>query len=513
MNSYTSIKRAISGGLFSAAVAIASPALAQSLAELDSDNDGILNSIENPSLTSTASLSGSLPNHFTNTTFNELFDGDTSHNDSNDDNRIHDSETLDLSLSNTINAGTVVDAYWSDEDGAADGISISLSNNGGGSYFQTQNVTPGTHLSITRTFSVTSTGDFNFIRIENVSGGQHLRLFEVGVNGAVGTANFVIPGPIDTDGDGITDDLDLDSDNDGISDLYESGTSNANILADADNNGTITSSEAADVDFDGLMDIFDQNTSDITAGASVGTSPVNSDTDLIPDYLDLDSDNDGIPDTVEARVTSPYVQNDGNVSNDDTDNDGVIALFDADDLGAQLFGGTFITPENTDGEDVVDYLDDNSDGDAVTDAIESGLTLSGNDNNNDGIDDSLSASYSDPDGSLNSPSLGLANEFGDTLEVAYREIGNITVSVVKTATPAQAISGQPISFTLTACETANTGDATNVIATDTLSAIYGLPSNPGGDVNFTYSSPTLSCDFGTIVGGSCKTCTFDVIAP
>ena len=125
----------------------------------------------------------------------------------------------------------------------------------------------------------------------------------------------------------------------------------------------------------------------------------------------------------------------------------------------------------------------------------------------------LGAPHWDPDGSLNSPSLGLANELGDTLEVAYREIGNITVSAVKTATPAQAISGQPISFTLTACETANTGDATNVIATDTLSAIYGLPSNPGGDVNFTYSSPTLSCDFGTIVGGSCKTCTFDVIAP
>jgi len=87
------------------------------------------------------------------------------------------------------------------------------------------------------------------------------------------------------------------------------------------------------------MDIFDQNTSDITAGASVGTSPVNSNTDLIPDYLDLDSDNDGIPDTVEARVTSPYVQNDGNVSNDDTDNDGVIALFDADDLGASYLVG------------------------------------------------------------------------------------------------------------------------------------------------------------------------------
>ncbi|HAY45618.1 MAG TPA: glycerol kinase [Gammaproteobacteria bacterium] len=85
--------------------------------------------------------------------------------------------------------------------------------------------------------------------------------------------------------------------------------------------------------------------------------------------------------------------------------------------------------------------------------------------------------------------------------VAYRLSGETTYS------------GQPISFTLTACETANTGDATNVIATDTLSAIYGLPSNPGGDVNFTYSSPTLSCDFGTIVGGSCKTCTFDVIAP
>jgi hypothetical protein len=79
--------------------------------------------------------------------------------------------------------------------------------------------------------------------------------------------------------------------------------------------------------------------------------------------------------------------------------------------------------------------------------------------------------------------------------------------------PAQVATGQAISFTLTACETTYIGDATNVIATDTLSATYGVPTNPGGDVNFTYSSPTLSCNFDTVSGNSCETFTFDVIAP
>ena len=483
--------------------------------DLDSDDDGILDQIENPPSTVTMSLTGSIPDHYTVSSWNALLDGDTSFNASGTF-RLHEDadDNIDLSLSGSVAAGNVVDVYWANDERDDLGIQVSLSNNGGASFFQSETSIPGTSQSITRQFSVTSSEAFNFIRVESIdTTADDSRVFEVGLNGSTGGPTYLVSGSTDTDGDGITDDLDLDSDNDGIPDLYESGTSAANIAADTNNDGTISASEAADADQDGLRDIFDVNTSNVTAAASIGTVPVNSDGDVVADFRDLDSDGDGIPDTIELRATTPYVQNDGNVSNDDADNDGVIAMFDANDGSTGLFGGTFTLPVNTDGEDEADYLDANSDGDAIDDIAESGLGLGGTDANGDGIDDSLNASYSDPDGIVNTPSTVLANEFGDTTEVAYREIGNVTVNVTKTAVPAQVNSGDTITFTITACETANTGDATNVVATDVLDAGYGAPSNPGGDVSFSYSNPTLTCNFGTVFSGTCETCTFDVTAP
>ncbi|MEB3357375.1 MAG: DUF4347 domain-containing protein, partial [Synechococcales bacterium] len=221
----------------------------------------------------------------------------------------------------------------------------------------------------------------------------------------------------DTDLDGVEDHLDLDSDNDGISDLVESGADAATL--DPDSNGFIDGAQFTDGDGDGLADSIES-----ANGADTGTTPIDSETtpDGIPDYRDLDSDDDGIPDTVEARPTAGYTTNDGDVTNNDADGDGVIDQFDANDGTTGDFGGTFATPVNTDGTDNPDYLDTDSDNDGIDDINESGLTLSGNDDNGDGIDDAVNASPSDPNGDINNPLNDLANVDADNSDVDYRSL-------------------------------------------------------------------------------------------
>lgn len=86
--------------------------------------------------------------------------------------------------------------------------------------------------------------------------------------------------PVDTDGDGVIDALDLDSDGDGIPDAVE-GT------GDPDGDG-IGNWRDLDSDGDTLPD-------ELEAGPDP-TNPIDTDGDGTPDYLDTDSDNDGIPD-------------------------------------------------------------------------------------------------------------------------------------------------------------------------------------------------------------------------
>ncbi|SHG95398.1 gliding motility-associated C-terminal domain-containing protein [Flavobacterium fluvii] len=83
--------------------------------------------------------------------------------------------------------------------------------------------------------------------------------------------------PKDSDLDGIPDQLDPDSDNDGILDTIEAQANTSLALTNADTNNN------------GLDNAFEP-----------GFTPVDTDTDGIPDYLDLDSDNDGISDAVET---------------------------------------------------------------------------------------------------------------------------------------------------------------------------------------------------------------------
>lgn len=156
----------------------------------------------------------------------------------------------------------------------------------------------------------------------------------------------------DVDQDGISNNLDRDSDNDGIFDIIEAGGTDSNHDGIVD---TFT-----DLDNDGLADIYD---------TSIGGTPLSipdSDGDGYADYLDIDSDNDGIVDVTEAQpsTSTPVFP-----TETDTDSDGIDDAFES-----------FTQPlTDTDSDGIPDYLDTDSDNDSIADSIE------GWDTNDDGI--------------------------------------------------------------------------------------------------------------------------------
>jgi gliding motility-associated-like protein len=175
----------------------------------------------------------------------------------------------------------------------------------------------------------------------------------------------------DTDGDGLLDFIDLDSDNDGIPDVIENGGTDAN------GDGVID--EFVDVDGDGLADIVDPTEGGIILPGG------DNDMDGIPNALDLDSDNDGIPDIIEG---GGFDENGDGTIDDlaDTDGDGFGDVVDTDN------GGVALEIPNTDGTGGPDYLDIDADRDGIPDNIEAQSSggynePAGTDSDGDGIDD------------------------------------------------------------------------------------------------------------------------------
>ena len=191
---------------------------------------------------------------------------------------------------------------------------------------------------------------------DNLEGQARGVVFDVNV--------FVCPDP---DGDGISNARDNDSDGDGCPDALEAaGTFDA---ADLDANGRFTGT----VDTDGIPSIVSggQATTPAVLDAGDATAcppPAMADTDGdgINDDVDLDDDNDGIPDTVEGMG--------------DTDGDGVPDFLDLD----------------SDNDGIPDILEAGSgrdmDGDGEIDYPTPGDPMSLNDANNDGLDDDIAAS-------------------------------------------------------------------------------------------------------------------------
>ncbi|MBK7154549.1 MAG: hypothetical protein IPH72_22665 [Sandaracinaceae bacterium] len=259
-----------------------------------------------------------------------------------------------------------------------------------------------------------------------------------------------LPAALDVDGDGVPNHLDRDSDGDGLPDTLETGLT--------------------DVTADGVPDACVAVTSVgvcVAGGLAAGTLPPNTDGRGGANFLDRDSDADGIPDALEAGLTDanfngapdacasvttfglcvagglvgaaslPNTDMNGrpNYADRDSDGDGITdareaGLLDANgdgvpnactaDVASGLCnaGGLAGAFPSTDSDGIVDYLDVDSDGDGLTDTIEAYDTDGnqvtnrppvGTDTDNDGIDNAF-----DPDcvmavcgGTLGAPVLGV----------------------------------------------------------------------------------------------------------
>ncbi len=302
---------------------------------------------------------------------------------------------------------------------------------------------------VVESYGVDENGDGiidNFVDTDYDGFSQNVDANNTGVNGSgLGL------GPQDLDGDGIPNYLDLDSDNDGIPDAAEVGASDFNNdgkpdgFVDNNGNGIHDSYELGsgllftgpdvspvdgradnypfknkdrdfrpnaydlDSDGDGIVDVIEAGFPDAdyngrvdgpigTNGWATVISALPSlglrftDADPYPDYLDIDSDDDGIPDNIEGQTTAGYLLP-GVI---DTDGDGIVNTYD-NFVG---FGGSGIFVYDHDADNIPDYRDWDTDGDGLGDIVE------GNDFNlNGAADDDVTLTGIDTDGD------GLDNKF------------------------------------------------------------------------------------------------------
>ena len=232
-----------------------------------------------------------------------------------------------------------------DLDSDNDGIPDAIEANGG--------VAPAGYDAATGRITGTDTDADGLINsVDNAPGTQY---------GAGSISTLSDP---DTDGDSYVDRVDKDSDNDGILDIIEAGGS------DSDGDGEVDS--FTDINSDGIQDLLLANP--LAIPNTDGTGGAN--------YLDNDSDGDGITDNREGQSTAAF----GTISSfSDSDGDGIIDDYDTDN------GNNPISPVDTDNDGQDDYVDTDSDNDSILDIVES------NDANNDGVVDS-SPSGTDADG-------------------------------------------------------------------------------------------------------------------
>jgi gliding motility-associated-like protein len=202
----------------------------------------------------------------------------------------------------------------------------------------------------------------------------------------------------DTDGDGIPNYMDLDSDNDGVTDVYESGGTDADNDGEVDGpigtNGIPVDSNGGaipgDTDNDGAVDPYDidddgDGINTIDEDIDNNGDPRNDDTDGdgTPNYLDLDADGDGVTDVQEIldgtdpndpcdfEVASITLPQSANWNNADCDGDGVTN-------GQEILDGTdFNNPCEANMSNVTlplsqEFLDGDCDGDGMTNGEEIG---------------------------------------------------------------------------------------------------------------------------------------------
>ncbi|MCK5638857.1 MAG: DUF11 domain-containing protein, partial [Flavobacteriaceae bacterium] len=226
------------------------------------------------------------------------------------------------------------------------------------------------------------------------------------------TATVTIEVLVDTDGDLVGDIYDIDDDNDGIIDTVEGLTNSDGDLyqdsldIDADNDGLPDNIEAQsttgyiapsgnDTDKNGLDDAYES-----TPGAGEGLTPQNTDNDSNPDYLDSDSENDNVPDSLEGHDANHDSLPDVLPTGTDSDEDGLDDGFEGSDMNDGFDVNDEINnPQtdlpNTDSDSEVDYRDTDDDGDSIA-TIDEDINGDG-DPTNDDSDGDIVRNYLDID--------------------------------------------------------------------------------------------------------------------
>jgi hypothetical protein len=228
-----------------------------------------------------------------------------------------------------------------------------------------------------------------------------------GIPDAVEIANAGTGG--DSDGDGVADQIDLDSDNDGINDVIEAGGNDVN----GDGRQDASGDGNPDEDGDGVIDSADPNDL-VTGGGNGAALPVaDTDGDGAKNYLDVDSDNDGLSDLLESGH-APANDASGVLHTGDTDGDGIDNHADA----LAGFGdapGTSGAALDTDGDGIPNAYETDSDNNGTRDIA--GTPYASLDGNGDGRIDN--ATDADEDGIADVADIqpgvfgGLADPSGD----------------------------------------------------------------------------------------------------
>ena len=191
---------------------------------------------------------------------------------------------------------------------------------------------------------------------------------------------------LDTDGDGVPDATDLDDDNDGILDTVE------------------------DPNLDGDDDPL--------------TDPLDTDGDGIPNHLDIDADNDGIPDNVEGQTTEGYIAPANDDAATYASNDGLNSAYVPDGITPNNHDGED-TPDYIDLDSDNDTVPDNNEGnDFNFDGIPD-QTFLGTDADGDGLDDGYEGSDINDGFDVNDEIDDPANDLPDTdgtEDVNYRDL-------------------------------------------------------------------------------------------
>lgn len=239
---------------------------------------------------------------------------------------------------------------------------------------------------------------------------------------------------LDTDGDGIPNRVDLDADGDGILDIIEAGGTDSNQDGQVDYATVGDPTTMTDADNDGYFDNVDgdvgndgtaENTSSVLVATSADTNDdgtpnsgypnANTDMDVVPDFLDIDADNDGITDNTEAQATAGYTA----PASSDSDGDGIDDNYDT----YNGFGGDGLDPVNSDSDIDPDYVDTDSDDDGRQDVIE------GHDTNGDGVIDGNDAPVADSGvsgGTTDSDGDGLLDGFDNDDSACDPTNGSLT---------------------------------------------------------------------------------------